>query len=384
MKSLLLEGVLTSVGGVLVFVPSLFMMHFLLAALENSGYLARAAFVMDRFMSKVGLHGKSFIPMILGFGCNVPAIYATRTIEKREARLLTGLLIPFMSCSARLPVYLIFGLAFFPDRANLVIFILYLLGIFVAAGIALIISRLLFKDAGPSILVMELAPYRLPKLKPIFRYAWGQTAEFIKNAGTVIVVFSMALWLALNLPWGTTDPKESIYGQFSTILAPTLAPPGFGEWEQAGALVTGIIAKEMVISSLAQVYHIPQDDAAEAPETFWADLADLGRQFIQATLETGQEILETLTPGITLFKTAEDAGQGNLALSRALQSAFTPLSAASFLVFVLLYVPCVATVSAQRQEFGNQWAALSVAITLLVPWIMATIVYQSGRLLGLG
>jgi ferrous iron transport protein B len=251
LTSLLIDGVVAGVGGVLVFLPGLFVMYFLLAVMEQSGYLARAAFVMDRFMSKAGLHGKSFIPMILGFGCNVPAIYATRTIEKREARILTGLLIPFMSCSARLPVYLIFGLAFFPQHANLVIFSLYLLGIVVAAGIGLLLSRLLFRGETVSILVMELPDYHLPTLKSLLRYAKSQSGAFVKNAGTLIVAFSTILWFLLNLPWGVQDARQSYFGVVSAGVAPVLAPAGFDTWEASGSLVTGLVAKEVVVSTLA-------------------------------------------------------------------------------------------------------------------------------------
>lgn len=381
--SLSVDGVLAGLGGVLVFFPGLITMYFCLAVLEESGYLARAAFVMDRFMSKVGLHGKSFIPMILGFGCNVPAIYATRTIERREARLLTGLLIPFMSCSARLPVYLIFGLAFFPDHANLVITGMYITGIVVAAVVGIILSRTLFKGRTLSILVMELPAYRFPTLKCLIDYAWEQSKQFVRKAGVLIVVFSMGLWLLLNLPWGVTDHHQSYYGRLSTGLSPVLAPAGFGTMEASGALVTGLVAKEIVVSTLAQVYHAPQEVAAEENLSLWQDIQALLWGFGEAVLQSGKEFLEVFTPGISLFP--DEGGNGeNVALSRALQKAFTPLSAISFLLFVLLYVPCVATIGAQRQEFGWKWAAVSVAITLVVPWVMSVLVYQTGSLLGLG
>ena len=381
--SLAVDGVLAGLGGVLVFFPGLFTMYFCLAVLEESGYLARAAFVMDRFMSKVGLHGKSFIPMILGFGCNVPAIYATRTIERREARLLTGLLIPFMSCSARLPVYLIFGLAFFPDHANLVITGMYITGIMVAAVVGIILSRTLFKGRTLSILVMELPAYRIPTLKCVIDYAWDQTKQFVRKAGMLIVMFSMGLWLLLNLPWGVADHHQSYYGRLSSGLSPVLEPAGFGTMEASGALVTGLVAKEIVVSTLAQLYHAPQEEAAEENLSLWEEVQAILWGFGEATLQSGKELMEVFTPGISLFSDEEGNGE-NVALSRALQKAFTPLSAISFLLFVLLYVPCVATIGAQRQEFGWKWAAVSVAITLVVPWVMSVLVYQTGSLLGLG
>ena len=383
LNSLMIDGIIAGVGGVLVFTPGLFTMYIMLSIMEQTGYMSRAAYVMDRFMSKIGLHGKSFIPMILGFGCNVPAIYATRTIEKRETRLLTGLLIPFMSCSARLPVYLIFGIAFFPDKANLVIFLLYLVGILVASVIAIAVSRLVFQGRSLSIMVLELPAFQKPDIKTMLKYAWGQTSEFMLKAGTLILAFSIALWFLLNLPWGVENTRDSYFGKLGGILAPTLAPAGFGNWEASGSLVTGLIAKELVVSSLAQVYEIPDEfnSLDGAHNAFLQDLGELGVGLGAATLDAGKSILEVLTPGIQLFPT--DTEPENLALSQALQRSFTPLSAAAYLVFVLLYIPCIAVISAQRQEFGWKWAGLSVAITMIVPWVLAVAVYQGGLLLGL-
>lgn len=383
LHSLLVDGVIAGVGGVLVFVPGLFTMYAMLSIMEQSGYMSRAAFVMDRFMSRIGLHGKSFIPMILGFGCNVPAIYATRTIEKRETRLLTGLLIPFMSCSARLPVYLIFGIAFFPDKANLVIFLLYLVGILVASGIALLVSRLIFQGKSLSIMVLELPEYQVPVFRNMVSYSWQQTEDFIRRAGTLILGFSMALWLVLNLPWGVNNPHDSYFGKFSSLIAPTLEPAGFGNWESSGALISGLVAKELVVSSFSQIYGLPEEIASQqADTTFLEEVKALGLGFITATVDAGKSLLDAFTPGFTLFP--NDPEKENLALSRALQKAFTPLSAAAYLVFVLLYIPCVAAIGAQKQEFGIKWAALSVAITMVVPWILAVLVYQGGLLMGLG
>jgi ferrous iron transport protein B len=384
LRSLLVDGVLAGVGSVLVFLPSLFAMYLMLSLMEQTGYMARAAFVMDRFMSKVGLHGKSFIPMILGFGCNVPAIYATRTIEKREARLLTGLLIPFMSCSARLPVYLIFGIAFFPKQANLVIFLLYLTGIIVAALIALIVSKLVFHGRTLSIMVLELPAYQLPNFKISLKYAWKQSAEFVYKAGTLILGFSVVLWLLLNLPFGVSSTKDSFYGKVSSGIAPILEPAGFGNWESSGALVTGLVAKELVVSSLAQIYEIPQQGTESQQNNLLQQISQLGKNFSLATLDAGKALAEALTPGIPLFSETNADTQKDLALSKALQKAFTPLSAAAYLVFILLYVPCVATVSAQKQEFGTRWTALSVLITMLVPWLLAVLIFQVGTLIGLG
>ena len=380
--SLITDGVIAGVGGVLVFLPGLLVMYLALAVLEDSGYLARAAFVTDRFMTRLGLHGRSFVPMILGFGCNVPAIYATRTIENRPARLLTGLLIPFMSCSARLPVYVIFGLAFFPKNGDWVIWSLYLIGVVMAALVGSFLSRTLFKDAPPGIFMMEMPPYRSPSPRRVLKYAWEQSASFVRKAGTFILAGTVIFWALLHLPWGVATPRESYFGQASEGVAPLFAPAGFGQWEKSGALLTGLLAKEMVVSTMAQVY-VGEVDGGETAvaTTLGEDLAQVGWGFAVATRDAGRALLEMLTPGVTLFNEAEDIQE--TALTTALQSAFTPLTAFAFLIFVLLYIPCVATVSAQKQEFGWRWALLSMIIMLVVPWMTAVLIYQGGRLLGL-
>ena len=381
--SLITGGVIAGVGGVLVFWPGLWIMYIALAILEDSGYLTRAAFVTDRFMAKMGLHGRSFVPMILGFGCNVPAIYATRAIESRSARLLTGLLIPFMSCSARLPVYVIFGLAFFPKNGDIVIWSLYLIGIVVAASVGMILSRTVFKESPPGILLMEMPPYRFPSGRRVFKYAWAQSASFVRKAGTFILAGTIIFWALLNLPWGVGTPRASYFGRVSGTVAPLFAPAGFGEWEQSGALLTGLLAKEMVVSTMSQVY-VGQAEGVETAvtgSTFLEDIQQIIVGFGAATLDAGKQLIETLTPGITIFAGADEADE--TALTLALQQAFTPLTAFAFMVFVLLYIPCIATVSAQLQEFGWRWALLSMTIMLAVPWSLAVIVFQSGKLLGL-
>lgn len=389
--SLITEGIFAGVGGVLVFLPGLLVMYIALAILEDSGYLARAAFVTDRFMAKLGLHGRSFVPMILGFGCNVPAIYATRTIESKSTRLLTGLLIPFMSCSARLPVYVIFGLAFFPRNGDLVIWSLYMIGILMAALVGTILSRTVFKDSPPGILLMEMPPYRLPAPRRVLNYAWEQSASFVRKAGTFILAGTIVFWALMHLPWGVASTQESYFGRVSDAVSPIFTPAGFGDWQKTGALLTGLLAKEMVVSTMAQVY-VGGVDEGETPApsevevavlpTFLDDIKQITLGFVTATLDAGKQLLETLTPGLTLFNAGDD-GQ-DTALTRALQAAFTSLTAFAFMVFVLLYIPCIATVSAQAHEFGWRWTLLSMAIMLAVPWTLATLIYQGGRLLGVG
>jgi ferrous iron transport protein B len=382
--ALAIDGVLAGVGGVLVFVPGLMVLYFFLALLENSGYLARAAFVMDRFMRVIGLHGKSFIPMILGFGCAVPAIYATRTLPGRRDRLLTGLLVPLMSCSARLPVYVVFGLAFFGRDAGSVTWLLYALGIVVAVLAGMIFTRTLLKPDATSAFVLELPPYRLPALKGLLIHMWQHTREFVKKAGTVILVVSIVLWFLLNLPWGVNDQRDSVFGQASAAISPIFEPLGFGGWESSGALVSGFVAKEVVVSTLSQIYvgGAEQGEEPVEPTTFGEDLAGMAMGLGAATIDAGKTLL-SLIPGLDLNGSGESTEEDTV-LSAALRQNISPLAALAFLVFVLLYVPCVATLSAIRHEFGGRWAIVSAVYQTVVAWVAAFVVYQGGRLLGLG
>ncbi|MCW5861235.1 MAG: ferrous iron transporter B, partial [Caldilineales bacterium] len=319
------------------------------------------------------LRGRSFVPMIIGFGCNVPAIYAARRIEDRPTRIITSLMIPFMSCSARLPVYVIFGLAFFPHHAGWVIWGLYVLGVLIAAIIGIVLSRLLFRRQ-PALTAAALPPYRLPSPRRLLLHAGRQSAQFIKNAATIILLVSVLLWAGLHLPWRPgEDHRHSYYGRVSAALAPTLAPAGFGQWQATGALLTGLVAKEMVISSLAQLYGAQQTEATAPPDLaseVGAALSGLGG----ATLAAGKQLLEVLTPGLQLFPTAAPAQ--NIALSRSLVGAFSPAAALAFLVFVLTYVPCAATIGALRHELGWRWTALAVGIQTVLPWLLAVMVFQ--------
>lgn len=382
MHSLVVEAVIGGVGGVLVFVPGLLILYFFLALLEDSGYMSRAAFVMDRFMRVIGLHGKSFIPMILGFGCAVPAIYATRTIASRRDRVLTALLVPLMSCSARLPVYVVFGLAFFGARAGTVIWGMYALGIIVAMLAGMVFTRTILKPDATSAFVLELPPYRAPALKSVLIHMWENTREFVRKAGTVILFASLVMWILLNLPWGVENKRDSYFGKVSGAIAPVFAPLGFGDWQTSGALVTGFMAKEIVVSTLSQIYiNADESVVTSEPTTFGEDLADIGLGFVDATVSSGK-ILLSIIPGINLVD--EEAEGQDTVLSRALREHFTPLSAAALLVFVLLYVPCVATLGAIKHEFGASWAVTSAVYQTGVAWLVAVLVYQGGLLLGFG
>lgn len=381
LRSLLIDGIVAGVGGVLVFVPGLLILYFFLALIEDSGYMSRAAFVMDRFMRIVGLHGKSFIPMILGFGCAVPAIYATRTIASRRDRVLTALLVPLMSCSARLPVYVVFGLAFFGAKAGTVIWGMYALGILVAMIAGMIFTRTILKPDVSSAFVLELPPYRQPALKSVLIHMWENTREFVRKAGTTILTASIVMWVLLNLPWGVANQRDSYFGKFSGAIAPVFAPLGFGNWETGGALVSGFMAKEIVVSTMSQVYLGDMEEIEVEPTTLAEDLSFIGTGFVEATLRSGK-ILLSILPGVDLVG-AETAPEDTV-LSLALREHFSTLSAVALLVFVLLYVPCVATLGAIKHEFGRSWAVTSAIYQTVVAWIVAFLIYQGGKLLGLG
>jgi ferrous iron transport protein B len=359
----------------------LLILYFFLALLEDSGYMSRAAFVMDRLMRVVGLHGKSFIPMILGFGCAVPAVYATRTIASRRDRILTALLIPLMSCSARLPVYVVFGLAFFGAYAGTVIWAMYALGIIVAMLAGMVFTRTILKPDVTSAFVLELPPYRRPSLKSVTLYVWENTSEFVKRAGTTILGASVVLWLLLNLPVGVADQQDSYFGKVSSSIAPLFAPLGFGSWEIGGALVSGFMAKEIVVSTMSQIYLGGEEATEVSPISLGTGLINIVQGFGEAVLRSGKIFL-SIIPGVNLLD--DDAVGEDTSLSLALQERFTPLGAMSLLVFVLLYVPCVATLGAIRHEFGNSWAFASAVYQTVVAWIAAFIVFQVGTLLGLG
>jgi len=381
LDSLVIDGIVSGVGGVLVFVPGLLILYFFLALLEDSGYMSRAAFVMDRFMRVVGLHGKSFIPMILGFGCAVPAIYATRTIASRRDRILTALLVPLMSCSARLPVYVVFGLAFFGARAGTVIWSMYALGIVVAMLAGMIFTRTLLKPDVSSAFVLELPPYRQPALKSVLIHMWENTREFVRKAGTTILSAAVVMWLLLNLPWGVSNQRDSYFGKASSTIAPVFSPLGFGNWETGGALVTGFMAKEVVVSTMSQIYLGSGEREAVESVSTGEELLGIGRGFLEAAVSSGR-ILLSIVPGVDLV--GESSETEDTALSLSLRDRFTPLTAVALLVFVLLYVPCVATLGAIKHEFGRSWAVTSAVYQTAVAWVAAFIVYQGGRLLGLG
>lgn len=377
--SLATEGVISGVGFVLVFVPVIFLMMFFITFLEGSGYMARAAFVMDRAMHSMGLHGKSFIPMLLGFGCNVPGIYATRTLENPRDKVLTALLLPLMSCGARLPVYVLFISVFFPKNSGTVIWSLYVLGIVLAIVMGVIFKRTLFRGEAP-MFIMELPPYRMPSMRSLCLHTWEKGKHFLIKAGTYIFAVSIFVWFLLNLPWGVENKRDSYLGQAGQVLAPALAPIGFGTWQAASSLVTGVIAKEIVVGTMGEIY-APKKDEKKETKPFVEELKEVGVSFGGAVKESISNVVSTF--GIASLSPEEKEDRASL--KETVRQTFTPLSAYSFMVFVLLYMPCVVVAIAMRQEFGSwKWFGVAFLYQSILAWGAAFIVYQGGTLLGLG
>src|SRR6056297_546686 len=331
-SSFITDGIIGGVGSVLVFIPNIFLLFLAIGVLEDSGYMSRAAYVMDKVMSKLGLHGKSFIPMIVGFGCNVPGVMATRTLDSKRDRIISILVNPLMSCSARLPVYIVFAGALFPEHGSLVVFSLYVMGIVLAVVMAGIFNKILFKGER-SHFVMELPPYRFPTLKGVFIHMWEKVGAFLKKAGTIIFSVVVLIWVLANLPLGVEYASaESLIGQFGQLVAPIFAPLGFGSWQAASSLVFGILAKEVVVGTLGVVYA---------------------------------------------------AGEGGL--RTALQANFSPLAAYSFLTMVLIYTPCIATLGAIKSETQTwKWPIITASYLFVLAWIVSFLIYQGGMLLGFG
>lgn len=334
LKDLLVDGIIGGVGGVIVFLPNILLLYFFISLMEDSGYMARAAFIMDKIMHKMGLHGKSFIPLIMGFGCNVPAIMASRTIENRKSRLVTMLINPLMSCSARLPIYLLLVGAFFPNNASFVLLVIYAIGILLAVVMARLFCRFLVKgDDTP--FVMELPPYRMPTFKAIFRHTWEKGAQYLRKMGGIIMVASIVIWALGYYPnhdeyESVTEQQENSYiGRIGKAMEPVIEPLGF-DWKLGIGILSGVGAKEQVVSTLGVLY---ADDAE-------ADAVSLGERI-----------------------------------------PITPLVAFGYMVFVLIYFPCIATLAAIKGESGSwKWAVFAGLYTTALAWLMSFAIYQIGGL----
>ncbi|MDI9412174.1 MAG: ferrous iron transport protein B [Bacillota bacterium] len=326
------EGIIAGLGEIIGFIPLILVLYLLLGLLEDSGYMARAAYVMDNIMRAVGLQGKTFISMIVGFGCNVPGVMSTRTLENRKDRMIAILINPFMSCGAKIPIYLVFIAAFFPKHGGLVLFSIYFLGILMALIMAKIFSKTLF-TGEVSHFIMELPPYRKPTLRNVIRNMWDNVSEFLVRAGTIILTVVSALWILAVLPVGVEAyGPESILGRVGSLIAPIFKPAGFGTWQAAVGLFSGIAAKEAVVATLGMVY---------------------------AGVSEGAELVSTI------------------------RSVFTPLTAVAFMVMTLLYTPCAATIAMIKKETGSvKWATFAATYTFALGWLMAVLVFQIGSLLG--
>lgn len=334
LTSLLVHGVITGVGGVLVFLPNIVVIFVIISILEGSGYMARAAFLMDRSMHILGLHGKSFIPMLMGFGCNVPAVMATRTLETYEDRVLTILISPLMSCTARLPIYILFAGALFPGNGAWVIFSIYALGVILAVVLGKIFRKVLFpKSVSP--FVMELPPYRMPTLKGTIIHVWERTSLFISKAGTMVLAGSVIIWLMGSLPWGVEfGGSHSIVGHVGRLLEPFVKPLGL-DWRAAVALLMGLSAKEIVVGTLSVMY------------------------------------------GFGHGTTGEKGLQSSIA------HAFTPLTAYVFMAISLIYTPCIATIAVIKRETNSwKWTLFSVGYSLVLAYVVGFCIYKFGLMMG--
>jgi len=394
LKDLIIDGIIGGVGGVIVFLPNILILFFFISLMEDTGYMARVAFIMDKIMHKIGLHGKSFIPLLMGFGCNVPAIMSTRTLENRNDRLLTMLINPFMSCSARLPVYLVFVTAFFPKYAGTVLFSIYGIGIILAITVAIIFKKTIFKNEEVPF-VMELPPYRIPTIRTTTKHMWNKGKQYLKKMGGVILIASVIIWALGYFPLNEnllatyenkiskvetdynikisqlsdesqiidlTIEKDSIIkellteksakqhsetyiGKIGQFVQPVMQPLGF-DWKMSVAIITGIAAKEIVISTLGVLYQVDEE--------------------IDAEKSTLQSKLQKET-----YKSGKKKGQ----------KVFNPVVALAFLMFTLIYFPCIAVIAAIKKESGNwKWAAFTIFYTTAIAWLVSFLVYQIGSL----
>ncbi len=391
LKDLLINGILDGVGGVIVFLPNILILFFFISLMEDTGYMARVAFIMDKIMHKIGLHGKSFIPLLMGFGCNVPAIMATRTIESRNDRLVTMLINPLMSCSARLPVYVLIIGAFFANNAGTILFLIYFLGILLAAVVAIILKKFFFKSKDVPF-VMELPPYRLPTLKATFRHMWNKGSQYLKKMGGVILVAAIIIWALGYFPrqpelekkykdkiestmgcyndkltlipaekqqirdslkkieekklkkikaeLSNTKQKNSYIGQLGKAIEPVITPLGF-DWRMGVSIVSGIAAKEIVVSTLGVLYQAESSSTADLKEKLQNTRYSYGKR-------KGEKV-------------------------------FTPVVAISFIFFILIYFPCIAVIAAIKSESGSwKWALFTIVYTTSLAWLVSFITYQVG------
>lgn len=354
LRSLLVDGLLDGVVTVLTFIPVMGIMFLLLSILEDSGYMARAAFVMDRAMRALGLDGRAFLPIIVGFGCNLPALAATRTLSDSRQRVLTGMLVPFAACSARLSVFLVLAHAFFPKYAGLVVFLMYVASVMVILLVGVLLRHTMFRGLEPEPLMLALPAYQCPRALQLARSVLLRLWGFIRGASVIIISMITALWLLQGIPVTANaggfahvdDVHDSAYGVLADAVAPVFAPAGFDDWHASAALITGFVAKEVVVGSMSQSYHADEPDDATS------------QQAGEGTL--GQKLRASFDQSLH--------GHGKAA-------------AIAFLLFTLAYTPCLATVAEMRRQFGTKVAARSVLLSLAVAYVIAIIAFQTLRLI---
>uniref|UniRef100_A0AAU2VBN5 Ferrous iron transport protein B n=1 Tax=Streptomyces sp. NBC_00003 TaxID=2903608 RepID=A0AAU2VBN5_9ACTN len=349
LRGLLVDGLINGVGQLLTFVPLMVIMFVLLAVLEDSGYMARAAFLVDRLMRRLGLPGRAFLPLIVGFGCNVPALAGLRILGNPRQRLLLGMLVPYVSCSARLTVYVLLASVFFGSSAGTVVFAMYVLSVLLVISVGMLLRRSLFRELRGEALVLELPPYRLPTPRVIGTQTWQKLAGFLKTASGIIVATVTAVWLLSAIPLGAAagtafgEPpiEKSVFGAASHAVAPVFAPAGFDDWHAAAALGTGFVAKEAVVATIAQTYSAEEPQSPDQPGKL----------------------------GQALHTTFKEASGGH------------PLPAVlAFMAFLLAYTPCMTTIAAQWQEMGPRMTLFATGLQLSVAWLLAVTVFQAGRL----
>jgi ferrous iron transport protein B len=367
------EAIIGGVGFVLTFVPLIASLYFFITLLEMSGYIPRVAFMMDRFMHRIGLHGKSVIPLILGFGCNVPAILATRTMESVRDKMLVIMMIPFMSCPARLVVYAFFIAIFFPENPALIITFLYLLGIAVAVITAFLLRKTIYRGSL-SHFVMELPPYRLPSLKTVGNIVFAHVRDFLYRAGTLIFAASVFIWVLLNVPFGVQDPSRSVAGQVGRALVPLFEPIGIDNWKATTSLIPAFLAREIVISSMGTIYTASETRGSGEREEMEFNLVESG---IEQAKALGNAFLEAFSSLLTLTITSlqvEEEGEDRL--RDLIREDFTPASAMSFMIFILIYTSCLGTFAVMAREIGKKKAIAFLGYSFIVAWLTAFLVYR--------
>jgi len=370
------EAVIGGVGFVVTFVPLVAILYFFITFFEMSGYLPRIVFLMDRFMHRLGLHGNMMTPLLLSFGCNVPAIMATKNLENKTDKILVGMMIPFMSCPARLVVFAFFSFIFF-DHPAVVIVSLYMIGIIVALLTALVLRRTYLKS-GKSNFVLEMPPYRLPSYKTVASIVWAHTKRFLVRAGTVIFVISMIVWGLLNLPPGIKGPDESIAASIGKAITPVFEPIGLDDWRATTSLIPAFLAREVVLSSMAVIYKTSDTD--EAPAGASPDLLELAKeQGIGLLTSVKDSVLAVVTLGFSSFDVGDTADESGL--RNSIKQSFTPASAYSFMILLLLYNSCVATVAIMIKELGRKYSLLFLGGSFAIAWVLAFVVFNVWRAL---